>query len=52
MCVVTSDPGHVGGVGPGQPVGRYKVMEAQRIQADLKGTEVQVSVGALVTSTS
>lgn len=50
-CVFTSDPGHVGGVGPGQPVGRYEVMEAQCVQADLKGTEVQVAVGPLVAPT-
>lgn len=45
---LTGDPGHVGGVGPGQPVGGHKVVEAQRVQADLEGTEVQVPVGPLV----
>ena len=40
----------MGGVGPGQPVGRYEVVQAERVQADLEGTEVQVAVGALVSA--
>jgi hypothetical protein len=43
---LTSDPGHMGGVGPTEPVGRHTVVEAESIEAHLEGTQVQVPVRA------
>lgn len=39
------------GVRPRQPIGRHKVVQAQGVQADLEGTQVQVTVRPLVAPT-
>uniref|UniRef100_A0A0B6ZIK9 Uncharacterized protein n=1 Tax=Arion vulgaris TaxID=1028688 RepID=A0A0B6ZIK9_9EUPU len=49
FCSLACDPGYMRGVGPGQPVDRDTVAQSQGIQAYLKGTQVQISMGTTVT---
>jgi len=48
IATPTRDPRHVRGVGAGQPVLADAVVDAECIQRDLEGAEMEQSVGSVV----